>query len=424
MFNKELNRNNICPICGNSLNSCNFDTETLNFLEARAKDGKIYAALSLAKIVWENFPQLKHVAESELLDGLAKAMVKNFQQEAYKILEPIKLTIEKLPRIVEKLPDDLRSSIQAEFYESRSTLEKQFKTIVDFSPKPTEFMSSIQTAFEQLNQSNKIRLTELEQDLAMKFKGTLEKMGFPEPEQMKLLTQLIPMTLPLLEELIRSQKIPGEKGKIGELELIQELRDYYPEDDCTHLGGSGDIDLVAMPRFNGANLGQKILIESKKNSRGWDRGFIQQLRRHMLVRGEKLAILAVETMPKSTNGFLIEICPEGTILVTDRRYFQISYGALRAAIIALRPFQPREMDFAKLFAEKKINSAIQEASQYVEWVRKIREKTQRIATNAKGIMDDTEQLDVHLKRVLGELQARINEAVFQIETTQVVPEVN
>ena len=220
-----------CPICGSSFSNCSVDKETLDFLEARAKEGKINASLSLAKIVWENFPQLKHVAESELLDGLAKAMVKNFQQEAYKILEPIKLTIEKLPRIVEKLPDDLRSSIQAEFYESRSTLEKQFKTIVGFSPKPTEFMISIQTAFEQLNQSNKIRLTELEQDLAMKFKGTLQKMGFPEPEQMKLLTQLMPAILQLLEELLRFQKVPSEKGKQGELELIKQLREYYPEDE-------------------------------------------------------------------------------------------------------------------------------------------------------------------------------------------------
>lgn len=405
-----------CPICNNLIEKSTLDLANIYFLQERAKEGKLNVSLSLAKIVWENIPQLRHITESELLDGLVKTMMKNFQQETNKILEPIKLAIETLPRLLEGLPDGLKSSIQAEFDESRATLERQFKTIIDFSPKPTELLNSIQAAFEQLNQANKMRLTEIEQDLAKRFKGTLEKMGFPEPEQMKLLSQLIPITLPLLEELVRFQKIPGEKGKQGELELFQELHDYFPEDECEHIGGSGEVDIVAIPRFNGTNLGQRVLIESKKNSGGWSRAFIQQLRRHMNAMGEKFAILAVEVMPKSANGFLFEHCPEGSILITDRRYFQVSYGAVRAAIIALQPFQHREIDFSKLFSEKKINDAIEEASHYCEWVKGIREKTQRIMTNAKGVSEDTELLDDHLKRTLKELQSRINDAVMAIQT--------
>lgn len=405
-----------CPICNNLIEKSTLDLANIYFLQERAKEGKLNASLSLAKIVWENIPQLRHITESELFDGLVKTMMKNFQQETNKILEPIKFTIETLPRLLEGLPDGLKSSIQAEFDESRATLERQFKTIIDFSPKPTELLNSIQAAFEQLNQANKMRLTEIEQDLAKRFKDTLEKMGFPEPEQMKLLSQLIPITLPLLEELVRFQKIPREKGKQGELELFQELHDYYPEDECEHIGGSGEVDIVAIPRFNGTNLGQKVLIESKKNSGGWSRTFIQQLRRHMNAMGEKFAILAVEVMPKSANGFLFEHCPEGSILITDRRYFQVSYGAVRAAIIALQPFQHREIDFSKLFSEKKINDAIEEASHYCEWVKGIREKTQRIMTNAKGVSEDTELLDDHLRRTLKELQSRINDAVMAIQT--------
>ena len=411
-----------CPICNNLIENANADSDNICFLEERAKEGKLNASLSLAKIVWENIPQLRHIADSELLDGLAKTMTKNFQQEANKILEPIKLTIETLPKILEGLPDDLRVSIQTGFDESRATLERQFKTVVDFSPKPTELMNSIHAVFEQINQANKIRLTELEQDLAMKFKGTLEKMGFPEPEQLKLLSRLLPATLPLLEELLRFQKVPADKGLQGELDLIQELQNYYPEDDSKHIGNSGDIDIMSTPRLNGTSLGQRVLIESKKNNSGWKRSFIEQVRTHMQLRGERFAILTVEVMPRGSNNFFIENCSEGMILVTDRSYFNVCYGAVRSALIALQPFLHRdEIDFRKLFAEKKISEAIDEACQYSEWTKKLREKAQRIDTNTKGLLEDVNQLDSHLRRSLQELQARINDAVVQIEATETKP---
>jgi hypothetical protein len=228
----------------------------------------------------------------------------------------------------------------------------------------------------------------------------------------------MPAILPLLEELLRFQKVPSEKGKQGELELIKQLREYYPEDESEPVGGPGDTDVISAIRFNGSNLSHKILIESKKNGSGWNRSFIQQTRTHMKLRGERFAILAVDKMPQGANGFLFEQCAEGVVLVTDREYFRVAYGSLRASLIALQQFNHKEVDFGKLFADQKISEAIKEAYNYCEWARRIREKARRIETNADGIGQDIDELDKHLRRTLSELQARINNAINRIAPTE------
>jgi len=380
---------------------------------------EINAALTMSRIIWENVPQLRLSADSKvIIDELSKTLLENTQEQINKILAPMEVFAETFPKLIEKLPEDVKKDLKEEFSETRLKLESEFKTLREMTPTYKDTLNAIQTIADKINETAERKMEEIRRELANKFKEVLGKMGFPEPAQLKLLGQLIPVVIPLLEELLRFQKVPSEKGKQGELELIQQLQDYYPEDEYEYLGGSGDIDILAIPRFNGKNLDQKILIESKKNNSGWKRSFIRQVRTHMQLRGERFAILTVEVMPKSSNGFLFEHSSEGVVLITDRERFQITYGALRYALLALQPFRQREIDFRKLFTDKKINEAIEEAYHYSEWIKRIREKTQRIALNAKGVIEDVNQLDSHLKRSLKELQTRINNAVMQIAATE------
>jgi hypothetical protein len=411
-----------CPICGSGFFEVKVDSTNLNFLQARAKEGKINASISLARIVWENVPELRLTSDSrEVVDELSKTLVANTQNQLNTILAPMKMFIETFPKIIEKLPDDIRKDVKGEFQETRIRLESEFKTLREGTPTFKDTLNAMQTMTDKLNEVTERKMDSIKEDVNEKFKETLERMGFPEPEQMKMLSQLMPAILPLLEELLRFQKVPSEKGRQGEVELIQLLEEYYPEDDCQPLGGSGDTDALAIPRFNGTSLGQKVLIESKKNSSGWKRSFIEEVRNHMQLRNERFAILAVDVMPKNSNGFFFHECSEGVILVTDRSYFHVSYGAVRSALIALQPFLHRDIDFRRLFAEKKISEAIDEACRYSEWTKRLREKAQRIDTNTKGIIEDVNQLDSHLRRSLEELQTRINEAVVQIEATETKP---
>jgi FtsZ-binding cell division protein ZapB len=123
-------------------------------------------------------------------------------------------------------------------------------------------------------------------------------------------------------------------------------------------------------------------------------------------------------MPRGANGFLLEQCPEGVLLITDREYFRVAYGSLRASMIALQPFSRKEIDFNKLFADQKINDAIKEAYNYCIWVKKIKEKARRIETNAEDIQQDTDDLDKQLRRILNELQSRINNAISKIDSAE------
>jgi len=366
----------MCPICGNKSHTFSIDSENLHFLTDLIRKEEINTVLSMARIVWKSIPNM--AKSKTLVDELSKMLIESTQEQLNKILEPMRFFAEEFPKLIEKLPEDLRTDVKREFSETQIRFESQFKM------------------------------------LSSNIKEILKEMGFPEPEQLKLLTELVPSMLPLLNELLRSQRVPAEKGKQGELELIEQLREYYPEDECEPVGGSGDTDILAIPRFNGSNLSYKILIESKKNGSGWNRSFIQQTRTHMKLRGERFGILAVDNMPKGANGFLFEQCPEGVVLVTDREYFRIAYGSIRASLIALQPFDHKEINFSRLFADQKINEAVKEAYSYCEWVKRIREKAKRIETNADGIDQDIDELDKHLRRALNELQTRINNAITQI----------
>ena len=407
-----------CPLCGNDLENLAVDSENLAFLLEKTQEGKLNDAISLARVVWKNMPQLRYAMDSELIKELSRTTLEDVQDRVNRVLEPMKTFVEAFPKLIERLPESLRQDINERLDENRVALENEFRALRDLAPKSDEVTKTIHAVLSQIEDINKKKTEEMEQVLSERFRETLERMGFPEPEQLKLLTQLIPATLPLLEELLRFQKVPSEKGRQGELELLVELREYFPEDECEPVGGSGDTDILAIPRFNGSNSSFKILIESKKNGSGWNRSFIQQTRTHMKLRGERFAILAVDNMPKGANGFLFEQCPEGVVLVTDREYFRVAYGSIRASLIALQPFGHKEVDFGRLFADQKISEAIKEAYDYCEWVKRIKEKARRIETNVDGIGQDIDELDKHLKRALNELQTRINNAIKQIGPTE------
>jgi hypothetical protein len=412
-----LTEQKTCPICGSTSDQFLIDNTNLSFLSQLNEKNEINVAISMTRIIWENVPQLRLTADSKIIvDELSKTLLENTQEKINKILEPMKIFVETFPKLIEKLPESLRRDVREEFDDTKIKIDNEFKTLRETTPTVKDTIDAIRAITDGLNETTEKKMEEIKQELTSNFKETLEEMGFPEPDQLKLLAQLIPSVLPLLDELLRFQKVPSEKGKQGELELIQELRDYYPGDEYESLGGPGDTDIIAIPRYNGASMGHKILIESKNNGSGWNRSYLEQVREHMKLRSENLGLLVVQTMPKGANGFIFEHFPEGTILVTDRTYFAVSYGALRAAFVALQPFRRRELDFQKLFSDKRINEAIQDAYSYSEWVKRIKEKARRIEANSKGISEDANQLDQSLKRSLEQLQARIDEAVQETKT--------
>jgi Mg2+ and Co2+ transporter CorA len=405
-----------CPVCNATPKLYSIDSTNLEFLANRAAEQKINAAISLGKIVWENLPTLRLTADSKaIIEDLSKVVLKNLEEQVSTVLQSFGIFMETFPPLLEKLPDDLRKDFQEKFETTRMTLEGEFKALREVTPTFQSVIESIETVTERIENATSKKMDEVKVELGGKFREVLEEMGFPPVEQVKLLTQLVASSLPVLEELLRIQKVPGEKGRRGEMELLDELNNFFPEDEYQHLGTSGETDLVASVKHDGNDLGYKVLIESKKNASGWKRDYVLQVQRHMTNSRERFAILAVDVLPKGADGFFIERCSEGMIFVTSRENFKITYGALRSVLIALYPFRSGTVDLKRLLADKRIEDAIKGAYQYQDNVKRIRQKAGRIVTNAEEITKNANALDDHLKQCLKELQRRISEAVQQIE---------
>ena len=64
-----------CPLCGNGANNFNICDDNLRFLEQRFHDNNLDQAITLANIVWANFPGLRLNADSKtLINGLLKGV--------------------------------------------------------------------------------------------------------------------------------------------------------------------------------------------------------------------------------------------------------------------------------------------------------------------------------------------------------------
>jgi len=420
----DIKANTTCPVCNSKPSRYSVDNVNLEFLCARVAEQKLNAAISLGKIVWDNLPTLRLTADSrEIVEGLSKVMLESVEKQVGTVLESLKIFLETFPPLIEKLPDDLRKDFQEKFETTRMTLENEFKTLREVTPTFQSVIESIETVTERIENVTSKKMDEVKVELGSKFREVLEELGFPPAEQVKLLTQLVASSLPVLEELLRIQKVPGEKGRRGEMELLDELNNYYPEDEYRHLGVPGETDILAFLRHDGSDLGQKVMIESKKNTSGWRRNYILQVQEHMRMRGERFAILAVEVMPKGYDRFFVERCSEGVIFVTSRENFKVVYGCLRSVLVTLSSLERRAIDFRRVLADKRVEEAIQDAYQYEENIRKIRQKAGRIVTSAEEITKNANVLDARLKECLKELQRRIGDAVQEIEDQNAVEEV-
>ena len=401
-----------CPICGGIPRKYTVDEDNLQFLKEIAYEGQVNAVITMSRIVWKHLPQLRLTADQKnIVDRLSRTLLEDFQKKTDSMLTTTQNLIKTFSNVAKNLPVD----IQDDYKNTMVLFERELEALKKSAPTFENVVRATEMISKNIEETTQKSLSSVEKELSAKFKEILDKMGFPEPEQLKLLAQLIPTVIPLLERLLRLQEVPSKKGELGELELAMQLAEFYPQDEYEHLGKPGDTDILAMPRFNGTKIGQ-ILVESKKNNSGWRRSYIQQVRRHMKLRNERFAILAVEVMPRGANGFMTEHFPEGSIIVTSIQNFYIAYGAVRSALIAVTPFSRRDLDVQKLFADKRIEEAIHDAYQYQDKLRKIRASAYKIEKNAKGITENANELDECLKRSLKELQYRINHAVQEIAT--------
>ena len=111
--NKTSTNKRTCPLCGNQSDNFTIDISNLEFLEMLGASNKINAAISIARIVWGSLPQSTEA--KTIADELSKTLLDNTQRQLNGIFEPMKTFTETFPKLIEKLPEDLRKDVKQEF---------------------------------------------------------------------------------------------------------------------------------------------------------------------------------------------------------------------------------------------------------------------------------------------------------------------
>ncbi len=129
------------------------------------------------------------------------------------------------------------------------------------------------------------------------------KAKLPNSESIEALIQSIPQLSLAVYELLRKQEVPKKKGEAAELELADELRDNFPQDEVVKLGKSGETDIILQLRKDNFKTGIEIIVESKAST-SWRRSYLDEVRTRMSIRNCKMEYCQCRNVLKEPMGSL------------------------------------------------------------------------------------------------------------------------
>ena len=116
--------------------------------------------------------------------------------------------------------------------------------------------------------------------------------------------------------ILASLKLPGAKGEIGEINVLDGLRTAFlgiPSVSIEPFGAAGETDAVIRFELNGAELA-RVLVESK-NRVAWSSAFLTQLERDMADLRSHFGILVTTALPKDAKSRGYTIAERGGIII-------------------------------------------------------------------------------------------------------------
>jgi len=127
----------------------------------------------------------------------------------------------------------------------------------------------------------------------------------------------------------RVKKASGELAEGSEIDLYEELRGAFPEDQIARTKGKDGGSLLHDIRYKGKSAG-KILIDTKPRA-AWQHAFVTKLRQDQSELGAEQAILATAVFPAGRKELFVD---SGVIVVAPARVRAI-VEVLRKALIAM-----------------------------------------------------------------------------------------
>jgi hypothetical protein len=338
-----------CPICRSEITNFNISEENLRFLEQRFHDNNLDQAITLASIVWNNFPGLRLNADSRtLINGLLKGV----QEQVTNALTPLEMITkmvyplsEKLEELIATLPEDVKK----QFCEIDLQLEEKLKLIHEAATSATE----------------------------------------PVARDLKELNDTI-------NQLINK---PVSKGLVNEETLKLSWQEVFIKDKTLKKGGAGQADLVIVPHLElkGKSFGQKIVVERKSGRQKYCGSHLQEAIEHTKAEGTTYGILVYDNpsnLLEVQRPFYVATSQEVIIAVTD-----IESGGWKTAREIFEVFQsvlPNDTtDNASTVDLSKLQRTIDEmvtVNQQIEALRKCNNSNLSNYEKARTLINKLEEL--------------------------------
>lgn len=179
-------------------------------------------------------------------------------------------------------------------------------------------LSRVQSAFE-----TRVREVETRADAA-RAKAVLDAQISASEDKLRLQEQLRALQRQLEE---KSNKALGDEG---EADILEMLRNAFPEDEILHVGaGNSGADVVQTIRFRGEVAGR--IIYDAKNRKAWRSDYVAKLREDMARHQADHAVLACLCFPAGTRQLHVE---DGVVLASPARVAALA-EILRGQVISM-----------------------------------------------------------------------------------------
>jgi len=250
-----------CYFCNNLKNQISLTQSNRHFLLERVKEQNVDEAITISRIAWDNFPNLKESTDTKkIVESVLKGIQQNINNQ---IFTPITASINALNTLAATLQNNPKQ-IQESSKQTIQSLNESIKQIIfAINNGPTAQIRQIQEMMSQLVYK------------------------------------------------------PNIKGSAGETGLADMWPQYYRFDLVEKLGGAGREDLIVTPYLNSgfSRHGDRISIERKTGKQKYSGTHFDEAVQHAVARGLSYSIIIYDTeenVPEKTvilreNGVLVAV---------------------------------------------------------------------------------------------------------------------
>ena len=349
-----------CGICRDGQRPFDLSESNLLFLQKRVADSNLNEAIDIARIAWEQFPQIRQSADTKrimesIMEGLQEKM--NVQ-----VLAPISSTTTAMTAIIDRLENLVDSN--------PSLIERGFnRTIEGFRSEMNNIRAAIQEPTAKISELN------------------------------QLVNQLLYK--------------PIAKGNAGETILTDLWTEHFTKDQIEKLGGAGREDMLVRPYLGGDNgtshFGDAISIERKTGKQKYTGSHREEAIRHAKEKGASIAMLiydSQENLPLIVRP--VSISREQGILVVVSDLQSGSWKMMRETIEIIQTIMQHSnnKDIAAIDVD-----AIQEVATELGNMVKLVEQIKGNNAKIKSCAYEVEQSIVTIKALVKSYQERLQLAV-------------